>query len=317
MPTDLATLQPPEAKKETQPAQFVSEAEYWEKYYEADIVYEWNDGKLEEKPVSDWQTWLIYQWFLEMLFSYLRTHKIAQIVGLDMGFRMVLPNKKKVIRKPDLGIIRLDNPNLLQLEDRTYPGIFDMCVEALSDADPNGVIRDTVEKKNEYAAAGVQEYYILHHEPRYHAFYQLSASGVYQPIPTPDGIVRSQVLPKFQFRIADLLKRPDIESLIHDPIYKHFAMLTLQESIEARRQAEQVIQDTKQRVKEAEQRAATEKQARHAAEQQAATEKQARHAAEQQVATEKQARYAAEQQAEASKLEVARLSALLAKQNHS
>jgi len=33
---------------------FVSEAVYWQKYYEhPDIVYEWNDGILEEKPVAD------------------------------------------------------------------------------------------------------------------------------------------------------------------------------------------------------------------------------------------------------------------------
>jgi hypothetical protein len=32
----------------------VSEDAYWRLYYlESDIHYEWNDGRLEEKPVSD------------------------------------------------------------------------------------------------------------------------------------------------------------------------------------------------------------------------------------------------------------------------
>ncbi len=38
------------------PRRRVTEAEYWEKYYEYaddDIVYEWHNGYLEEKPVSD------------------------------------------------------------------------------------------------------------------------------------------------------------------------------------------------------------------------------------------------------------------------
>ncbi|MCP4109136.1 MAG: hypothetical protein GY749_27005, partial [Desulfobacteraceae bacterium] len=33
----------------------VSEDEYWEKYYEhPDFSYEWNNGYLEERPVSDY-----------------------------------------------------------------------------------------------------------------------------------------------------------------------------------------------------------------------------------------------------------------------
>jgi hypothetical protein len=32
----------------------VSEETYWKEYYlESDVHYEWNDGRLEEKPVSD------------------------------------------------------------------------------------------------------------------------------------------------------------------------------------------------------------------------------------------------------------------------
>ncbi len=40
----------------------VSEKEYWKEYYElSDIHLEWNNGILEEKPVSDHETILIYQ----------------------------------------------------------------------------------------------------------------------------------------------------------------------------------------------------------------------------------------------------------------
>ncbi len=45
--------------------------------------------------------------------------------------------------------------------DRTYQGIFDLCIESLSDSTRSEIERDVVAKKNEYEAIGVQEYYIL------------------------------------------------------------------------------------------------------------------------------------------------------------
>jgi len=56
MHTESATLFHSKATRETQPSQYVSEAAYWAKYDEAETAYGWNDGKLDEKPVSDWQT---------------------------------------------------------------------------------------------------------------------------------------------------------------------------------------------------------------------------------------------------------------------
>jgi len=43
----------------------VSEAEYWDDWYHvSDITYEWNNGRLEEKPVSDLETLLVGKWLL-------------------------------------------------------------------------------------------------------------------------------------------------------------------------------------------------------------------------------------------------------------
>ncbi len=51
----------------------VSEAEYWQDWYNTgDLSYEWNNGRLEEKPVSDFETFQVYLWFLELLRHYLR-----------------------------------------------------------------------------------------------------------------------------------------------------------------------------------------------------------------------------------------------------
>ena len=108
----------------------VSEEEYWCEYYlDSDVHYEWNHGRLEEKPVSDYETITVYQWFMALLSHFLRVHPIAKLESLEMGFRLPLPTGT-VIRKPDLGVVRNDNPQPLLPLDCSYHGIFDLCVEA-------------------------------------------------------------------------------------------------------------------------------------------------------------------------------------------
>jgi hypothetical protein len=202
----------------------VSEAEYWRDWYDvADRHYEWNNGRLEEKPVSDYETWLVYHWFLALLDRFLAVHPIARSIGLEMGFRLALPSGT-VIRKPDFGVVRNDNPRPLGLHDASYRGVYDLCVEALSDLEKRGIERDTVVKKAEYAAGGVPEYYILHHDPAYQAFYGLSEAGIYAPIEPEDGVIRSRVLPGFRFRLSDLCERRGIEVLRDDPLYADFVL---------------------------------------------------------------------------------------------
>jgi len=46
----------------------VSEDEYWAKYYNhLDFNYEWKNGYLEEKPMADVQSSMMYRWFLSIL----------------------------------------------------------------------------------------------------------------------------------------------------------------------------------------------------------------------------------------------------------
>jgi hypothetical protein len=202
----------------------VSEDDYWRRYYlESDIHYEWNDGRLEEKPMSDYDTYLVYAWFTELLRHFLRVHPIAKMVALEMGFRLPLPTRT-VIRKPDLGVVRNDNSQPLLPLDCSYHGVFDLCIEALSDRDREGVERDTVDKKAEYATAGVREYYILHREPEQTAFFQLTPGGSYRPLSSVDGVIRSGALPGLQFREADLWQRPGLKQMRDDPVYAEFVL---------------------------------------------------------------------------------------------
>lgn len=207
----------------------VSEAEYWEKYYEyPDISYEWNDGRLEVKPVSDYATLLIYMWMIDLLRMYLTARPLAKMVLPDFGFRMALPHKT-VIRKPDVGMVLNSNPMSLNLDDCSYKGVFDLCVEALSDATQKGIERDTVQKKAEYEAGGVREYYILDGEWKEMAFYALDRDGgFHHVIPSKGDVIQSTVLPGFQFRISDLDRRPSLEEMADDEVYQSFALLSYQ-----------------------------------------------------------------------------------------
>lgn len=202
--------------------EYVSEALYWEKYYESsDIGYEWNNGQLEELPVTDYAKYMMHLWFVDVLRDFLHVQPLARIVGLELGFRMALPTKT-TIRKPDLGVVLHTNPVPLGDHHRSYRGIFDICVESLSDGSQTEIDRDVIIKREEYAAAGVQEYYLLDERGIETQFYGLNRRCVYKPLPRVNGVVRSLVLPGFQFRVADLYDKPGPSQMVQDPVYSAF-----------------------------------------------------------------------------------------------
>jgi Uma2 family endonuclease len=226
----------------------VSEATYWNDYYlGSDIRYEWNNGMLEEKPVSDFETYCVYAWLVRLIETFLRVHPIAKSVGLEMGFRMALPTKV-VIRRPDLAVVRNDNPNALLQKDESYQGVYDLCIEALSTSKPAHIHRDTVQKHGEYAAGGVPEYYILHTDPERQAFYSRTPGGLYVPIPPQDGVICSRVLPGFQFRLGDLLSQPADEALRDDPVYAGFVLSDWRADRERAAAAEHRVEQERRRA---------------------------------------------------------------------
>ncbi len=273
----------------------VTEADYWQYYYDSnEPTFEWNDGILEEKGVSDWETARLFFWFFRLLSAYLETYPRADLVMLEMGFVCQLSGKK-TIRRPDIGMVLRDNPTPLQDLDRSYRGVFDLCLEGLSDSDTTVKENDTVVKRQEYERAGVKEYYILYRKLKECAFYRLNRRGVYVPLkPGRGGVICSQVLPGFQWRQAELQSQPTLLELASHPVYKDYVWTALSE---ARAQGEQAkrhaAMETALRVK-AEHLLATTEQARLAAEQRAANAEQrmANEAVLRQVAEQRAARYA-------------------------
>lgn len=203
----------------------VSEEEYWAHYYShPHFSYEWNHGILEERPMPNYPEWSMYQWFLLLLNEYLRNEPIALTMALETAFRMALPHKT-AIRKPDLGVILHANQIPLAMDDRSYHGIFDLCIESLSDGSALDVDRDIVVKKNEYEIAGVREYFILDDGGIYMTFYRRTPQGIFAPItPLAGGVIQSAVLPGFQFRIDDLHRQLPLIELVDDPVYQPFIL---------------------------------------------------------------------------------------------
>jgi len=276
----------------------VTEAEYWQKYYnDPDTIYEWNNGILEEKAVSDKVTNSMYDWLYELVGHYLKTKPIGEKIFLETGFRLPLSHKT-TIRRPDFGVILNSNPVPYEANDHSYKGICNLCIEALSDTSVPNIERDTKTKFGEYEAAGVQEYYIIYSNGEPMEFYHLNKHGVYVPIKRVKGdVIKSQVLPGFQFRLEDLYMQPAPQNMAFNPIYQGFMLPYYQEEKKRadtesqlrheseilRHQAETLAQEEAQRAKAAENQVLEEKKARQTAETQAIEEKKARQAAEEKI----------------------------------
>lgn len=273
--------------------EFVSEADYWQFYYKhPDESYEWNNGKLETRPMSNKLSYILYVWFLRLLKEYFEVFPEGESMGQELTFAMDFDDKR-VIRKPDLAIIHQDNPTPFELTDRSYKGTCDICIEFLSDSTKQEKERDTVQKKAEYAKAGVKEYFILDRLHKETAFYRLTQTGegklssIYHPIEPYNGVIRSQVLSHFAFRLEHLRSRPDFKNLIDDPVYQPFIVKPLQEALhkaEQERLAREYEREAKERaLGQAEQEKRTKEEgqrAKEAALKQAKEERLAREALE-------------------------------------
>ena len=244
--------------------------EYWAKWYEnpypdIDVSYEWNNGILEAKPLSNKPQLDLGNWFLDLLRRFLETHEIAELINMETGFFMTMMDSeepsgtRRAVRKPDIGIILHSNPvSWGRIDQRSFAGVCDAVVEFLSDSTQVEVRRDTEEKKRDYALAGVKEYFILDPSGEHMHFYRLSAQERYEEIqPDAESVIRSGVLPSFQFRLDDLKRQPELEELALDDLYGGFVLPNYRASVvAAAAEAQRAEQEAASR-QQAEERAAS------------------------------------------------------------
>ncbi len=285
---------------------YVTLEEYWAKWYEnpyrdIDVSYEWNNGRLEAKPPHSAPQLVLCNWFLDLLRRYISTHAIAKLINLETGFVLTIEDleepsgQREAVRKPDIGVILNSNPvSWGGVDQRHFDGVCDMVVEAVSDSTPAEVLRDTEEKRRDYALAGVKEYYILDPSGEHMRFYRLIPGGQYEEMqPDAEGVIGSEVLPGLQFRMVDMERQPDIMELALDDVYSGYVLPGLRAAL-AKAAAK------KQRASAEAQRAEAEIAARQAAEHRLA-------AAVQRAEEEAAARREAEERLREMKAELARL----------
>jgi Uma2 family endonuclease len=247
---------------------YVTLEEYWAKWYEhpypdIDVSYEWNNGILEAKPLPNASQLDLYNWFLDLLRRYLKTHGIAKLINLETGFVLTIADpaessgERVQVRKPDIGLILNSNPvSWGEITQRHFGGVCDAVVEAVSDSTQAEVLRDTDEKRRDYALAGVKEYTILDPSGEHMRFYRLAPEGRYEEIPPDaDGVIHSEVLPGFQFRMEDLRRQPELAELALDDVYAGFVLPGFRDAMTARRVAEDLAETEAAARRKAEERA--------------------------------------------------------------
>ncbi len=233
--------------------------------------------------MSDLRGCRTHRWFCEILDCYFTTFPNGTPMSLEIGFRLELPGET-CVRIPDIGIVMNNNPVAISDDDRRYKGIFDLCVESLSHSAKKDITRDTDDKKKEYEGGGVREYYILDARGIETAFYRLDKRGRYRKIrPGKGDIIRSKVLPGFQFRVSDLYTRPSLEEMAEDEIYNKYVFPSHKKVKQRAEKEKQRAQQEKQRAEKEKQRAEKEKQRAEKAEKQISLEKQRIEQAEKQL----------------------------------
>jgi len=151
---------------------------------------EWVDGEVIvfEMPTELHQALAM---FLARLFGdFLEIHPIGRAYFAPLPMRL---RSRPSGREPDILFVRTEH--LDRFVGGYLGGPADLVVEIVSD---DSVTRDARDKRAEYAAAGIPEYWILDPRPlRRRAFFlQLDADGVYQEVPLDaDGRYHSAVLP--------------------------------------------------------------------------------------------------------------------------
>jgi hypothetical protein len=132
-------------------------------------------------------------------------------------------------------------------------------------------------------------------------------------------VIRSRVLPGFQFRLDDLCRRPEHDSLRDDPIYAAFVLPGWREAERRAAAAALTAEAEAQRADAETRRADTQAQRAEAESARAAAEEQARQQAEQRATAQtlradaaELARRQAEERAQEAEQALARLQARLA-----
>jgi Uma2 family endonuclease len=198
---------PPAAAPPAPPAGKLTYEQFLE-WCDEDTWAEWVDGEviLLMPPSTRHQRLVGFLSFV--LRAFLAVHRLGEV--LTAPFQMKLGPRLSG-REPDLLVIRREH--LDRLLPSRLDGPADLVIEVIS---PDSVRRDRQDKRREYEAAGVAEYWLLDPDRHQADFLSLGSDGRYHPLPVDEaGVVRSVALPRLWLKVAWLWQEPlpDLEAV--------------------------------------------------------------------------------------------------------
>ncbi|HLJ56718.1 MAG TPA: Uma2 family endonuclease [Chthonomonadaceae bacterium] len=168
---------------------------------EDDCRAEWVDGRLEYLMPASLPHQLLCKFLLMILELFVSQKQLGTVMLAP--FLMRLPTRPSG-REPD--ILFISNARADQLRRTYLDGPADLAVEIVS---PDSEERDRRDKYDEYAVAGIPEFWLIDPDRRTAEFFVLEGAA-YRPAQIDaDGRFRSTVLPEFWIDVDWLWKRPD------------------------------------------------------------------------------------------------------------
>jgi Uma2 family endonuclease len=174
-------------------------------WLDTDTYAEWEDGKVVMMSPASMRHVLISSFLVALLAEYVLRYQLGTV--LSAPFQMMLRDLRRS-REPD--VLFVAGANQHRLRDTYLDGPADFVIEIVS---PESVTRDRITKFQEYAQAGIPEYWIVDPLIRSMVGYQLF-NGAYAPIePENDGRLYSAVLPGFWI-LSDWLWQEPLPSVV-------------------------------------------------------------------------------------------------------
>jgi len=161
---------------------------------------EWVDGEVQFRmPAS-----LPHQSIVVFLCNLLNVFVNLQMRGkiLVAPFLMRLPLRPSG-REPDLLFVATEN--FVRLHRTYLDGAADLAIEIVS---PEGIERDYIDKKAEYAQNGVREYWCIDPDRQTVLFCQLTNEGTYREVMLSEGRYDSTTIEGFWLQVEWLWQEP-------------------------------------------------------------------------------------------------------------
>jgi Uma2 family endonuclease len=201
------TATPPPRPKKGEPAWEIAhlfpEQGYWTEgdYLELDTnhLVEFTDGYVEVLPMPTTSHQRIVAHLFMLLSGFAAPRGLGTVLFAPLRVRL----RPALIREPD--VLFAGNEHAHLIGEKFWTGA-DLVMEVVSD-DAESHERDWVKKRDDYAAAGISEYWVIDPKARRLTVFKLEgAAYVVHAEGTPGGCVESALLPGFSVNADDVFR---------------------------------------------------------------------------------------------------------------